>query len=154
MRALWWQPLSLCKLLFPHNSSFSRLFHPASSFSLLVCFLLTDFHAFPPCSFSVKNADRALLQLLGGQPLVCFRFFVCCSLQTHLRSQRDGSVDEDTCNLSSISGTHLVQEENSKLSFTRHGACRGTNTNKLFLKKVIWVIPILFKILWPFHTCT
>lgn len=37
----------------------------------------------------------------------------------------------------------LVQEENSKLSFT----CRGTNTNKLFLKKVIWVIPILFKIL-------
>ena len=31
MRALWWQPLSLCKLLFPHNSSFSRLFHPASS---------------------------------------------------------------------------------------------------------------------------
>lgn len=45
MRALWWQPLSLCKLLFPHNSSFSRLFHPASSFSPLVCFLLTDFHA-------------------------------------------------------------------------------------------------------------
>ena len=28
-----------------------------------------------------------------------------------------------------------MQEENSKLSFTCRGACRGTNTNKLFLKK-------------------
>lgn len=56
-------------------------------------------------------ARWAAFGFVAGQTLVYFRlFFFGCSLKTHLRSQRDGSVDEDTCNLSSVPRTHWCKK--------------------------------------------
>lgn len=82
--------------------------------------------------------------------------FVLFSLRRHLRSRRDGSVGEDTCSLSW--DPHGVRREQGLISPsglwpTRMPWCMPEHTHKLLLKKVIWVIPVLFKILRPFHTC-
>lgn len=111
--------------------------------SSLVLSTYKDFHTFPHahCLWRMQTgpatgARWAAFGFVSGHPLVCFRlFFVCSSLKTHLRSQREWLSGWRHLQLEFDPRDPLLQEENSSCPLHAMVHARAQTQINYFWKK-------------------